>query len=132
MSVRSWKSLLRRHKQLPPLSLKFRTFGMMSASAMASAQGLDQYHCDLCGQAFSGTRHFALSCSGLDSITDTNSTLARVRFPNSLSVPVSRRPLSGIPPLNHMYRGLSQFCSLTRRLSSLMEVPTRQIYQTLD
>ena len=61
---------MRRHKQLPPLSLKFRTFGVMSASAMASAKGLDQHHCDLCGQACSGVRHFALSCSGLNSIRD--------------------------------------------------------------
>ena len=68
ISFRTWKSLLRRHKNLPPLSGKIRTFGLVSASAMANAKAVEEYHCAACGEAVSGTRHLALHCAGLADI----------------------------------------------------------------
>ena len=38
---------------------------MMSASAMARSKGLGEYHCAVCAQVASGTKHLALHIPGL-------------------------------------------------------------------
>ena len=67
-SVRTWKSMWARYKSLPPLSIKYRTFGLLSSSARARIQGTDTGNCELCGAQKAGHIHTVEECPALDEI----------------------------------------------------------------
>ena len=97
VSLRTWKSLLRKYKSLPPMSLKFRTFGIMSALAMARSKGLDEYHCATCGQVASGTKHLALQCPGLADLRNAQNSNVKWLPRTSPNAQDPRDPLLLLP-----------------------------------
>ena len=46
----------------PPLSLKCRTLGVLSGSALAKIRGDDEVKCELCGSSQSGQGHLVMHC----------------------------------------------------------------------
>ena len=70
ISVFDWRALWSKAKTLPPLAVKFRTFGILSGTAVARMKGEDDVKCELCGGAQAGQRHLVLECPSTQSIRD--------------------------------------------------------------
>ena len=62
VSVKTLRSMWRRCPSPQPLSLKFRTLGILSGSALAKIRGEDDVKCELCGSNQSGQEHLVLHC----------------------------------------------------------------------
>ena len=70
ISIHDWRALWSRAKTLPPLTGKFRTFGVLSGTARARMKGHDEVSCELCGGAQTGQRHLVLECPATKLIRD--------------------------------------------------------------
>ena len=70
VSARTWKSMWSRYKSLPPLSLKSRTFGLLTSSAIARIQDAEQATCDLCNGPNPGQVHIVTECEALKDVRD--------------------------------------------------------------
>ena len=68
--MRTWKSLWTKYKGLPTLSLKYRTFGLLTSSAMARISGQDSATCELCGSSNPGQVHTVLHCPALKEVRE--------------------------------------------------------------
>ena len=92
-SVRTWKSLWSIHKNLPPLSIKYRTFGILSGSASARIRGVEVGTCELCGSRKMGHIHTVEECPALDCVRQLPK-YARIpsipRFTRCTGVPTSQ------------------------------------------
>ena len=66
--MRIWKSMWTKYKGLPTLSLKYRTFVLLTSSAMARISGQDSATCELCGSSNPGQVHTVLYCPALKDI----------------------------------------------------------------
>ena len=92
-SVRTRKSLWSIHKNLPPLSVKYRTFGILSGSATARIQGLEVGTCELCGSRKMGQVHTVEECPALECVRQLPKS-ARIpmipRFTRCTGIPTSQ------------------------------------------
>ena len=62
VSIKTLRSMWRRCPSPPPLSLKYRTLGVLSGSALAKIRGEDEVKCELCGSNQSGQEHLVMHC----------------------------------------------------------------------
>ena len=86
-------------KHLPTLSLRFRTFGILSGTAVARMHGKEESQCELCGSQESGQRHLVLSCPTTQTIGD-KPAYQRLKFVSSFT------RCTGIPCRNSAWKPL--------------------------
>ena len=68
---RTWDSLWTPRESPPPLATKFRTLGLLTASAVASVQQRDDPTCEFCNELNGGQLHLATECSAFRDIRDS-------------------------------------------------------------
>ena len=114
LSIYDWRALWSKAKHLPTLSLRFRTFGILSGTAVARMHGKDESQCELCGSQESGQRHLVLSCTATQPIQD-KPVYQRLKFASSFM------RCTGIPCRSSAWKPLQwqsvhihpQICELT-------------------
>ena len=100
ISILDWRAMSAVCKQLPPLALKFRTFGILSGTAAAQMKGKMETKCELCR----GQRHMVLDCPSTQKLRDKPQycRLATVpTFTRCTGIPVRVTPWQPLPK-NHV------------------------------
>ena len=70
LSIFDRRSPYAQAKHLPPLAMKFRTFGVLSGTAVARMRGQEEACCELCGGPQAGQRHLVLECPATKTVRD--------------------------------------------------------------
>ena len=89
-SLRTWRSLWGVKKSLPSLSLKFRTFGLLTGAGTAKCRNRDSNTCEFCGSSEAGQAHVVLNCTSFEHIR------SKLEFARCHTAPILTR-LTGIP-----------------------------------